>query len=225
MEIVRSRLGHEDLNTATETTVLGIVNAGQQLELAEHLRRREVEHHAARFGNNETSAIDLDFGGAAAGTGNRQFRNTTAIDARHVTDECLRIPDASRKQWQVLHKLRREGLATLWRGGFEQRRVGRYLDRLQHVADLQPQVQVLARDRANLNAGPSQPAETGFLDADVIRTNRQTRKHIEPSFGGPGFGANPGPLVRCNHRRIRHRGAVWIGDYTTERPRGRLREA
>ena len=99
MKTVGSGLAHHGLESAAEPSVLGVKGRRNQLELVKGLESGEVENSATGFRDGEAGAVDLDFPGAAAGAVDTQLGG--GVDAGHVSDERLRVPEGSVEQRQV----------------------------------------------------------------------------------------------------------------------------
>ncbi len=221
MEIIRSRLGHENLDAAAEAAVLSVIGVGEQLELAEHLGAGEVEHDAAGLGDDETGAVDEHLRSASAGAGDRQFRGA-AGDARHIADEGLGIADAACKQRQGVHETVGEVLPAHRRGGLEQRSFRRYRDGFDHFAELEPEVQVEPLRDADLDVGAAELLEAHLLHRNGVDAHRQAGEHVQAGFRRGRFHTQAGGVIGGDDFGARDQRPVGVGDDPGKRARGYL---
>ena len=123
---------------------------------------------------------------------------------------------AEKLQWR---ELRADILPAFGLGSLQQRRFGRDLHGLLHVADLQLQIERDSESDTHLDIASNQLLESRMFSGDRIRADGQIREDVQSGIRGYGIEVKVGGLMRRDNLDAGHDGCIRIGGCAGHGPR------
>ena len=211
-------------DAAARAAVLRVVGVGLDLELFDRVHgRREVVAAARAVGRaveqelvgGQPASVERP-GRAALVVERPQPRGAGGAEGRHLpvhaSGQPVQHEDHAPVEGHVLHHLAVDDLAQAAAGRVEQRGLGADLDRLAHVAQLEPDVHGGVLSDGQRDARLHVPAEAGHLHLDAVLAGDQEARGVDAVGLGHGLPAHTGALVDDGDGGPGDGGSVGIGD-------------